>query len=97
MNEKICYFIGFETKILEELWNVDIWFFAKEEIENCKKYCKEITERLNEDLQKIVIGMKRELINNGMYSVQYNSVDIYDAVLNKNIKTVKELMEKYKK
>jgi hypothetical protein len=97
MNGKICYFIGFETEILKELWNVDIWFFDKAEIENCKKYCNEINEKTDEGKQKTIIGIKRELINEGIYNVRYNSVDIYDAVLNYNIKDVNELLEKYKK
>jgi hypothetical protein len=97
LGKKLCYFIGFETNILNELWNVDIWFFDKTEIAKCKNYCEEINKKLNEDLQKVVIEMKRKLIENGQYSTRYNSVDVYDAVINKNIRTVDELYEKYKK
>jgi hypothetical protein len=53
LNGKTCYFIGFETEILGNLWNVDIWFFDKEEIEKCKSYCEEINKRLDENLQKM--------------------------------------------
>jgi hypothetical protein len=97
MNGKKCYFIGFETEVLKELWNVDIWFFDKMEIENCEKYCNEINKKTDKEKQKTIIGIKRELINAGIYNTQYGSVDIYDAVLNHNIKNVHELLKNYKK
>jgi hypothetical protein len=99
MDNKKCYFFGFETNILEETWNIDLWFFEKLEIEKCKKYCAEITEKINKNkgLQNYIIEIKKGLIQKGMYSSSYNSIDVYDAVLNYGIKNTEELIRKYKK
>jgi hypothetical protein len=99
LENKKCYFLGFETNILKETWNIDLWFFDKLEIEKCEKYCNEISEKINEnkELQNYIIEIKKELIQKGMYSSSYNSVDVYDAVLNYEIKNTDELIKKYKK
>jgi hypothetical protein len=99
MDGKKCFFIGFETEVLGELWNVDIWFLDKTEIEKCEKYCNEIIRRTKDDeiLQNIIIEMKRELRSRGMYSSVYGSVDVYDAVLNRKIYSVDEMIKHYKK
>jgi hypothetical protein len=99
MANKKCYFLGFETDILDERWNIDLWFFDKEEIEECEKYCSEIFEKINKnnEYQDYIINIKRDLIQNGMYSSSYNSYDVYDAVLNHKIKNTEELTKEYKK
>jgi hypothetical protein len=93
MENKRCYFLGFETNILGETWNIDLWFFDILEIEKCERYCNEITEKINKnkELQNYIIEIKKELIQRGMYSSCYNSVDVYDAVLNHGIKNIEEL------
>ena len=99
MANKKCYFLGFETDILEERWNIDLWFFDKVEIEKCEKYCDDITEKINEypEYQDYIICIKKDLIQNGMYGDSYNSFDVYDAVLNHGIKNTEELIKNYKK
>jgi hypothetical protein len=99
MENKKCYFLGFETNILKETWNIDLWFLDKLEIEKCEKYCNEIYEKINQNskLQNYIIEIKKDLIQNGMYSSTYNSVDVYDAVLNYGIKNADELIKEYKK
>jgi hypothetical protein len=99
LNNKKCYFIGFETNILGKIWNIDLWFINRLEIERCERYCNEISEKINRNkkLQNYIIKIKKELMQNGLYSVSYNSVDVYDAVLNHGIREAKELLEKYKR
>ena len=98
MANKKCYFLGFETDILEERWNIDLWFFDKREIEKCEKYCDDITEKIrkNPKYQDYIIEIKNDLIQNGMYGDSYNSFDVYDAVLNHGIKNTDDLIKYYK-
>ena len=98
MNGKKCYFIGFETKITNDLWNIDIWFLDNEEIERSIKYNEEINKKITHELKKTIVTIKRELINQGLYGgMMYHSIDVYDAVINYGIKTIEEMKEKYKK
>lgn len=94
---KPCYFHGFETTILGSLWNVDVWFLDKNEIESATKYCDDIYARTkhDEDLRTAIIAIKSELIARGLYRSEYHaSVDVYDAVLNRNIRTMDELLKR---
>lgn len=99
MAGKRCFFIGFETEVLGEIWNVDIWFFDKTEIANCEDDIQVICEKIkkNEALRNIIIAMKKDLISLGTYGSQYTSVDVYDAVLNCGIYSVEDFVERYKK
>jgi hypothetical protein len=99
VDNKKCYFFGFETNILEEIWNIDLWFIDKLDIEKSKDYCDKISDKINQnkELQDYIIEIKKALIQKGMYSSNYNSMDVYDAVINFDIKNVDELIEKYKK
>ena len=99
MANKKCYFLGFETDILEERWNIDLWFFDKIEIKKCIDYCDDITDKINKkpEYQDYIIKIKKDLIHNGMYSESFNSFDVYDAVLNYGIRNTRELIKNYKK
>jgi len=99
VDNKKCYFFGFETNILGETWNIDLWFIDKLDIEKSKDYCNKISNKINKntELQDYIIEIKKSLIQKGMYSSCYNSMDVYDAVLNFGIKNINELIEKYKK
>jgi len=99
MANKKCYFLGFETNILEKTWNVDLWFFDKMEINKCVDYCNKISEKINKnpEFQDYIIKIKKELIHNGMYGSEFSSIDIYDAVLNYSIINVDGLIKNYQK
>lgn len=89
------WFQGFEFYLDNELWNVDIWFFDKEEIEKTEKYCDVISEKIkdNEQLRTAIIDIKQELIKRDLYSFdKYTSMDVYDAVLNKDIMNINEFI-----
>ena len=95
---KRCYFQGFETEILGEIWNVDIWFFDNDKIKSAQKYCDDIYNKTknDENIRRTIVDIKQDLISSGLYSFEmYRSVDVYDAVLNYHIKTADELIEKY--
>lgn len=94
------WFHGFEFYFGEELWNVDIWFLDKNTINKAEKYCDDIAEKVksNEKLRTAIINIKQELINRNLYSFdKYTSLDVYDAVLNKDILSIDDFIEKYRK
>lgn len=96
---KAVWFHGFETTILGELWNVDIWFFDQDTIDKAEAYCNNIYEitTANPNKRKSIISIKESLIAQKLYSFdKYKSIDVYEAVLNRNINTIDEFLKKIK-
>ncbi len=94
---KRVWFHGFETMITGELWNVDLWFFDKEAILSAEEYCDNIMRNVGQTQKDIIVGIKSELILRGLYSFeQYKSIDVYNAVIEKNVKNVDEFLALYK-
>ncbi len=81
------YFIGFETDITGDLWNVDIWFFNKHLIEKTEEYCEKIARKVhaNPILYDAIVNIKWHLIEAGYYGTKFTSVDVYKAVTEENI------------
>lgn len=95
-NGNIVWFHGFEFQIEDELFNVDIWFFNRETIEKAENYCEEISHRATDKQKEIIINLKRELINRGLYRYNlYTSMHVYEAVLEKRVVGIEELLNLY--
>ena len=93
---KRVWFHGFETMITEELWNIDLWFFDKETIVNAERYCDDIAHRASEVQKERIIQIKEELISRELYSFEkYKSLDVYKAVLEKDVVNVEEFLKRY--
>lgn len=93
------WFHGFEFYLDGELWNVDIWFLHKSAIEQAEKYCDDIFQKVNNNkqLKTAIIKMKQELIKRNLYSFdKYTSMNVYDAVIYKNITNIDDFIETYK-
>lgn len=94
-DNKTVWFHGFETMILGELWNIDIWFFDCETIKKAENFCKKIKYELAADKTKreAVIKIRKDLIGKSLYSFdKYNSMDIYKAVLENGVLTTEEFL-----
>ena len=93
---KRVWFHGFETMIIGELWNVDLWFFDKETIANAEKYCDDIAQKASQIQKDRIIQIKEELIARGLYSFEmYKSMDVYKAVLENEIVDVEAFLESF--
>lgn len=93
---KTVWFHGFETKILGELYNVDVWFFDKDTITKTLDFSMNIKQKLlvNPELKEIVINIKQTLIANEQYGFdKFSSMDVYKAVFEDNIRSYKEFIE----
>ena len=90
---KKVWFHGFETKITGELWNIDLWFFDKAAISNAEFYCDNIVRNTNQAQKEMIMDIKRELIQRGIYSFeQYKSIDVYKAVMENGVKNINEFL-----
>ncbi|WP_242657956.1 hypothetical protein [Lachnoclostridium phytofermentans] len=92
---KQVWFHGFETMILGDLWNVDIWFFDKDTISNAESFCDNVKKQIDSDENKrnAIIQIKKGLIEKELYSFdKYTSMDVYKAVLQDDILSLDEFL-----
>ena len=95
---KTVWFHGFETEILGELCNVDIWFFDNYTITKALDFSEKIKQKIlvNPELKEVVINIKQSLIENEQYGFdKFSSMDVYTAVFEDNVKSYKGFTEKY--
>ncbi len=60
-------FLGFETMVTGELWNVDLWFFDRDTIMNAEAYCDNIIMHTTQLQKDAIIKIKNDLIAKGLY------------------------------
>lgn len=92
------WFHGFETMITGELWNVDIWFFSKSEIEEAERFCDKVQRCIsqNPNCKKAILDIKTALQKENLYGCHaFSSMDVYRAVLEENILTPQAFLQKY--
>ncbi len=99
-NGETVWFHGFETMCTGELWNVDLWFLSRQEIEKAENFCDEIAEKVlrSPQLGDSVICIKQGLQARRLYAFnQYTSMDVYRAVLEQGITDTDDFLENYRK
>ncbi|MBN2047505.1 MAG: hypothetical protein JW750_06670 [Anaerolineaceae bacterium] len=96
VEEGNCYFIGFETRITGDLWNVDIRFLPLSEILANQQYCDDMISATTVDptLRDTILTIKSELIERGLYGTDrsFSSMQVYDAVIHYQIRSADELI-----
>lgn len=73
----------------EKVWKIDIWFLTKENAQGAIK-TKEIEEKLTDEKRKIILEIKEALATNPKYRKTIFSMDIYNAVLDNEVKNLEE-------
>ncbi|MEK7552268.1 MAG: hypothetical protein AAB534_02515 [Patescibacteria group bacterium] len=85
------HYIGLKQRLGEEKWKVDIWFVGRAEFEDRKKKFLNIGD-------VVLTGEQRELILSfkkyrNDHNLDISGQEIYDAVLNKSIKNIKQFIK----
>lgn len=95
-------FIGMETMATGERWNIDIWIREAREIDRALERNRAMKAQLDAcpDAREAVVRIKQELIARGMYGLDkgkrhYHSPEIYEAVLERGVRTAEALLEMY--
>jgi len=92
---KTVWFHGFEAVVSGERWNVDLWFFDRETIQEAERFCDRIARTASAEQRAQIIAIKRGLLAKNLYSFEkFHSTDVYQAVLERNIKNLDEFLEK---
>ncbi|ERJ12130.1 hypothetical protein [Haloplasma contractile] len=91
------YFVGFETLLNNQLWNFDIWFTNIAHIEENENYINDIRDLMTEPAREIIIDIKAKVHKHPQYGTEFFSIDVYQSVINEEIKTLNEFKEWLKK
>jgi hypothetical protein len=67
-------------------WFIDIWAMNSEVYLRAEKYIKEIKSQLTEKNRLIILQLKSKFIKNKTYGINFTSRELYDAVLNHEVK-----------
>lgn len=101
--EKESAFLGFETSISGDRWNIDIWWKSQAETGDAIAYANGIARLMHENpkLKNAVITIKQDLISRRLYGFDkgkkhYHSKEIYDAVFHEGILTTEQFLTKLK-
>ena len=95
---KTVWFHGFEFVLNGELWNVDLWFFDQKTIQSAEAYCDSIARTTSAAQKEQIVLIKQGLIKRELYSFdKFHSMDVYRAVLDMDIHTIDEFLERYPK
>jgi len=67
-------------------WFIDIWAMSSKVYSRAEKYIEKIKSQLTEKSRLIILKLKSEFINNKTYGKSLSSRELYDAVLNHEVK-----------
>ncbi|HRO65408.1 MAG TPA: hypothetical protein PKU78_04265 [Candidatus Dojkabacteria bacterium] len=79
-----------------ENWKIDIWLMNSENFKKEVQNSQKLKEKLKDVDRETLISIKSELSKDPDYHVKFSSVDLYEAYLDGNVRTVQEFYEKLK-
>ena len=92
MSDRRCFFVGFETDLLGTgRWNVDIWFFEREILDQQHADLTRLQQEITQDIQQTILRLKTTLCMRGDYGKTIQSIHLYDAVINHHLTTVNQI------
>lgn len=92
-NRPTGYWIAPNIHYGKHIWNLDIWFQKPEWYTGKTNAFLEKMSNITDEQKILILSMKEEAQAKNIYGVskEFRSVDIYDGVLLKNIKTLADL------
>jgi hypothetical protein len=70
-------------------WKIDVWAVSKKECDLRIQFCKELEHKLTPAARQTILEIKSQCWQDPEYRRSYTSADIYKAVLEFNIQTLK--------
>lgn len=84
------YWIGVDIPFENDRWGIDCWLQQSDWGSDQKDDYVDRLMTLDQPAKDAVLAIKYELIRNGSYGKQYQSSDVYDAVLNRGVRSVED-------
>ena len=100
--EKSTAFIGMETALTGERWNLDLWWKPADAIRAAETQARQMLSLMDAQpkLKTAALTIKRELCDRKLYGLDkgkkhYHSQMIYDAIFLEGIRSAEELLHKH--
>lgn len=77
-------YIGMKIKFKDNIWKIDVWY-VKPRREADLNYNNWLKDKLNDDNRKIILEIKNQVYANPKYRKEIFAIDIYNAVINKDV------------
>ena len=89
------YYWGIYTGSLKtaELWKIDIWTMDSHQMELRQKEFEDLRSRISTDTRPVILKVKHHFCQHPEYRKTFTSMDIYHAVTEEGIRTVKEFSQ----
>lgn len=86
------YWIGIDIPFENDRWGIDCWLQQPDwQTDKEDVYTKKLAN-VDEEKKVAILSIKYSLIYRGLYGNHFLSGDVYDAVLDKGVKTIDEFM-----
>ncbi|WP_163579211.1 hypothetical protein [Gracilibacillus saliphilus] len=84
---------GVHTNLFGQRWKIDISAIGPGEVKEKQNEVEKLKDRIDNAKRKSILSLKNQLHSNPKYRKKFFSVDIYDAVINNNIKSLEQFDE----
>lgn len=88
---------GVYADVFNNTWKFDIFVLNSSDFEKLKDESKELKQKISEDMKEPILKIKSDICNNSLYRKEVYSMDVYNAVINNNVKLTDEFKEWLKK
>lgn len=82
------YWLGIEIGFEDDLWNMDVWFQKPEWKDATQDLYPERFKNISDEIKIAILSIKHALIVSGEYDTKFFSADVYNAVLDSNVRTL---------
>jgi hypothetical protein len=72
-----------------EEWKIDLWAISSEQLKSLQKGMDELKTSISEERRQIILEIKSHYWNHPEYRKGFHSLDIYQAVIEENIRSIK--------
>lgn len=87
---KGLYWGIYTNSIDSDKWKIDIWAVDSKQFNQFKLEIKELNSQIDNVKRTYIMDIKSSICNHSQYRRQLYSVDIYNAVINENVKSIGE-------
>ncbi|MDD5529439.1 MAG: hypothetical protein PHX21_05350 [bacterium] len=85
------FYWGIYTKILSQnTWKIDVWAMDSHKMKVYKKQFEDLKSKVNKENRIKILTIKNHYYKHPEYRKKFVSIDIYNAVIKDNVRTIEE-------
>jgi hypothetical protein len=75
-------------------WKFDLWFITAEESKKKESMIEELFQKYKPNMQEEILKYKKLAIEQGVYNKEFNSLDLYKAVIEGNLEGIDKYLHR---